>query len=899
MTGRALQRGWNARNFDALRKENVYENNQLAFLVAEEQLGIPALLDAEDMVALKVPDRLSILTYVSQYYNYFHGRSPIGGLAGIKRSQSDSDEEPAGKKAPPQPARPWPAPARGQPLSPISTNAISQRKGGGAEGAPPKAGQASAGGPISSACGVCGQHVHLVQRHLADGKLYHRSCFRCKQCSNTLRPGAYRATAEPGVFVCSSHHPTATTASPTLPGPAPRQPGTAPTDSKPLSTPQTAQKAQRQRDQGPGARPATWELMVGNSTAKGFVPAAAHPRATTSSHVLSGSPAGPRLSASPMGGKASMCVTNSSPTVLSSPAQDTVAVSPCPAVTQSAPDPRLATQGWSAPQTKLSLSPVSAGQVNAPAWTLSASRTQQARERFLQTPGAMPSPGPAGRAPAAADTPSGVSHREQALSCLRKALPRLEGAGAQAPGRPSPATSPVPSGLPRAEGPQARPPTELPLSTSPQALSTPVKMAPPAPLSGGTTSGASTPPQAGGKSSAVSLGVSRAGAGSRLKPEAPLTKGPSASSQEGQEDGPAGWRGRLKPVEKRSPAERTRLVCAESWLASCLPSRAPEPAQPKVPREPRAWDAPQKVPGSSEGGVHITLTPVTPVRPDRPLGPAGLQPSLPAAAPAPAPSPAPSQAPSQAHRRKLFVPASLDITGDWLQPIPLRQEAPAQSGKEGERPSPEDRPGKPSGPAEVPTPPGKAAASPVREEIQREVQQIQQQLDILELKGVDLEKRLREAEGDASEDALMVDWFRLIHQKQLLLRLESELMYKSRDQHLEEQQLDIEGELRQLMGMPEGLKSPQDRQREQDLLTQYVSTVNHRSDIVDCLDEDRLREREEDEVLESMIRKLAGSIGLEGDRCPESPPPPDLQKKSSKKKSKIRWSFKGRSRTPE
>ncbi|XP_044089069.1 MICAL-like protein 2 isoform X2 [Neovison vison] len=792
-------------DFNALRKENIYENNKLAFRVAEEELGIPALLDAEDMVALKVPDRLSILTYVSQYYNYFHGRSPIGGMAGIKRPSSESSEEPSGKKATSQPARPSPTTAQEQPLSPANRNPTIQWKDGSSRGLLPKT--ASPSSSVSSTCGVCGKHVHLVQRHLADGKLYHRSCFRCKQCSHTLPSGAYRPTGEPGVFVCSSHDLEATSASPTLRTPGPRRPGAVPSDSQPLSAPCKAQEANGLRDTGPKARPAALEPVVGNSAAKG-VPTPAEPPASASSHVHAGSSARPGFSAGLQGGKANMRVANSSPAGWSPLVQDKAAVSPRPALMPSAADSHLATPQSpvtphvAVPQTKVSVGPASPVPADAPDGTPSTSKMQQARERFFQTPRPTPSPGLAGRAPAPADVASGDSSREQALSCLRKALPRLGDTGAQLPGRPSPALQSNTS----TEGPQASPSAKLAQLGPPRALSPPARPELPAPLKVGTTSGAATSSQAGRKSPPVCSGASRASAGSRPKPEAPPLKGMSASPQEDQEDGPAGWRTRLKPV-KKNPAER---VLAE-------------------PRMPRTGEALGKARESSEGPVHV---PPTPLSPDRTVG---------AARPPPSPS------------------------------------------------------GKPLGSAGVPSSPGKAVTNSARlppnymppEEIQRQMQDIESQLDALELRGVELEKHLRAAEGDASEDALMVDWFQLIHKKQLLLRQESELMYKARDQRLVEQQLDLEGELRQLMAKPKYLKSLQDQQREEELLSQYISTVDDRSNIVDFLEEDRLRELEEDEMLQNMIQRL------------------DLQRNSGDQKKKSKFSLsrvlslRSKSRTPE
>ncbi|XP_037544558.1 MICAL-like protein 2a [Nematolebias whitei] len=181
-------------DYDSLRKEDVFENNRLAFQIAEETLGIPALLDAEDMVALRIPDRLSILTYVSQYHNYFKGRPPVGGM---KRPAEGSKEEPSEKKNHPVVAKIF---ERGSP-SVRSPNAaeVSAHK-------VPLTDTANKSGTLSSKCVACQSHVHLVQRHFVEGKLYHRSCFKCNECSSTLHAGSYKPGKNVDTFVCNTHH---------------------------------------------------------------------------------------------------------------------------------------------------------------------------------------------------------------------------------------------------------------------------------------------------------------------------------------------------------------------------------------------------------------------------------------------------------------------------------------------------------------------------------------------------------------------------------------------------------------------------------------------------------------------------------------------------------------------
>ncbi|XP_073687347.1 uncharacterized protein [Garra rufa] len=146
------------------------------------------------------------------------------------------------------------------------------------------------------------------------------------------------------------------------------------------------------------------------------------------------------------------------------------------------------------------------------------------------------------------------------------------------------------------------------------------------------------------------------------------------------------------------------------------------------------------------------------------------------------------------------------------------------------------------------------------DQISKELHDIENKLNDLENEGVELEWRLRnyeeEGHGDLLMDPLMVEWFNLIRKKQSYIRRESELMYIARTQDLEEQQPGVEGELRRLINKPEHLKTLDEKKRETELLNRLMKIVNDRNAIVEGLEEDRIREEEEDQQLNEMMQRL-------------------------------------------
>lgn len=50
----------------------------------------------------------------------------------------------------------------------------------------------------SDTCYFCRKRVYVMERLSAEGKFFHRSCFKCEYCATTLRLSAYAYDIEDG-----------------------------------------------------------------------------------------------------------------------------------------------------------------------------------------------------------------------------------------------------------------------------------------------------------------------------------------------------------------------------------------------------------------------------------------------------------------------------------------------------------------------------------------------------------------------------------------------------------------------------------------------------------------------------------------------------------------------------
>ncbi|XP_061826114.1 protein-methionine sulfoxide oxidase mical3a isoform X2 [Nerophis lumbriciformis] len=156
--------------------------------------------------------------------------------------------------------------------------------------------------------------------------------------------------------------------------------------------------------------------------------------------------------------------------------------------------------------------------------------------------------------------------------------------------------------------------------------------------------------------------------------------------------------------------------------------------------------------------------------------------------------------------------------------------------------------------------------------IQRQLEQVEEKQRQLEEKGVAVEKALRgEADywgdsnyseildlhlggmGKKDDPKLMQEWFKLVQEKNALVRYESELMIFARELELEDRQSRLQQELRERMAVEDHLKTEKELAQEKQILNEMLDVVEQRDALVALLEEQRLREKEEDKDLEAVM----------------------------------------------
>ncbi|XP_062418870.1 protein-methionine sulfoxide oxidase mical3a isoform X8 [Pungitius pungitius] len=107
--------------------------------------------------------------------------------------------------------------------------------------------------------------------------------------------------------------------------------------------------------------------------------------------------------------------------------------------------------------------------------------------------------------------------------------------------------------------------------------------------------------------------------------------------------------------------------------------------------------------------------------------------------------------------------------------------------------------------------------------------------------------------GKKDDPKLMQEWFKLVQEKNALVRYESELMIFARELELEDRQSRLQQELRERMAVEDNLKTEKELGQEKQILNEMLEVVEQRDALVALLDEQRLREKEEDKDLEGVM----------------------------------------------
>ncbi|XP_037701623.1 MICAL-like protein 1 [Choloepus didactylus] len=761
-------------DFNSLSKDNVFENNCLAFEVAEKELGIPALLDPNDMVSMSVPDCLSIMTYVSQYYHHFASPGQ-GGVSSPKKGLAPSSLP----SAAPSPAEP----GDGAQDEELSSGSLSEQ---GPRRAP------------SSTCAACQQHVHLVQRFLADGRLYHRHCFRCRQCSSTLLPGAYQSGPEEGTFVCAAPC--------TRLGPGGRS-GTRP--GAPLQL-----KEQHQQP------------LAGEAKAvEGSTPSPGVAAGAEADGPKAGSEARPQIPTKPR--------VPSKPQELTSPPPGRPTPAPRRVSEGSAPTPPMPRPRSSLQQESPAEQGGSGGLVNG----------------RLHEP---PIPRPRGTPKLSERTPA--PRKDPPWITLVQAEPKKKPAPLPPSSSPEPPSGRVENGGVK-EGPQRSPSASLePKPYNPFEE----EEEPPAAPSPAPAHPESTP-----KSLHPWYGITPTSSPKTKKRPAP--RAPNASplalhaSRLSHSEPPSSTPSPALSVESLTSEGSSQTASGELLEPPAVPKSSSEPAvhAPGIPVTSASLSANSSLSSSGElGQPSMDRTPqASPGLATNTGGSLGPQPAKPCSGAAPTPlllvgdrGPTPSPGTSSP---QLQVKSS-------CKENPFNRKASPAASPTTKKATKGSKPVRPPAPGHgYPLIKRKVQADQYipEEDIHGEMNTIERQLDALEHRGVLLEEKLRGGVKEGCEDDMLVDWFKLIHEKHLLVRRESELIYVFKQQNLEQRQADVEYELRCLLNKPEKDWTEEDRGREKELMRELVTLIEQRNAIVNCLDEDRQREEEEDKLLEAMIKK--------------------------------------------